>query len=318
MKRLASRGSALALWQARHVQALLRDARPDIGVEIEVVTTTGDRITDVPLAQIGDTGLFTKEVDRAVLDGRADFAVHSLKDVPTQPPEGLVLAAVPLREDPRDALVVAPGRPRTLSALPEDARVGTSSLRRRALLRQDRPDLDIVDLRGNLDSRLARVQDGQYDAILLAFAGLRRMGWEAEIAQLMEPPRWLPAPGQGALGIICRADDTEMREWLAGLDHAPTRAAVTAERMLLRTLEGGCQIPIGALATIEDDELHLHAFVAAVSGSTSVRGELRGPIARAGQIGADLAYDMIARGASRILDEVRADGEDGVPRPIAP
>ena len=229
-----------------------------------------------------------------------------------------LLAAVPVREDPRDALVVAPGRPRTLSALPEDARVGTSSLRRRALLRQERPDLDSVDLRGNLDSRLTRVQDGQYDAILLAFAGLRRMGWEAEVAQLMEPPRWLPAPGQGALGIICRADDAEMRAWLADLDHPATRAAVTAERMLLRTLEGGCQIPIGALATVEDDELRLHAFVAALSGSTAVRGELRGPVASAEQLGSDLAYDMIARGASRILDEVRADGEDGVPRPIAP
>src|SRR5690606_25819790 len=227
----------------------------------------GDRITDVPLAQIGDTGLFTKEVDRAVLDGRADFAVHSLKDVPTRPPEGLMLVAVPAREDPRDALIVAPGRPRTLSELPGGARVGTSSLRRRALLCDERPDLHVADLRGNLDSRLARVQDGQYDAILLAFAGLRRMGWEAEVAQLMEPPRWLPAPGQGALGIICRADDADLRTWLAPLDHPPTRAAVTAERMLLRTLEGGCQIPIGALATVHGEELHLHAFVATLSGT---------------------------------------------------
>ncbi len=318
MKRLASRGSALALWQARHVQALLRELRPDTHVDIEVVTTTGDRITDVPLAQIGETGLFTKEVDRAVLDGRADFAVHSLKDVPTRPPEGLLLAAVPVREDPRDALIVAPGRPRTLDTLPAGARIGTSSLRRRALLLDQRPDLDVADLRGNLDSRLARVHDAQYDAILLAFAGLRRLGWEHEVAELLEPPRWLPATGQGALGIVCRADDREMQAMLASLDHAPTRAATAAERTLLRTLEGGCQIPIGALATVTDDELHLHAFVAALSGSTSVRGDMRGPVASAEQIGSDLAHDMIERGASRILEEVRAAGEDGVPRPTAP
>lgn len=318
MKRLASRGSALALWQARHIQARLLELRPDVAIEIDVVTTTGDRITDVPLAQIGDTGLFTREVDRAVLDGRADFAVHSLKDVPTKPPEGLVLAAVPVREDPRDALIVAPGRPRTLETLPPEARVGTSSLRRRALLLDQRPDLEVDDLRGNLDSRLARVHEGRYDAILLAYAGLRRMGWEHEVAQLLEPPRWLPATGQGALGIVCREDDSGMLEMLAALDHGPTRAATTAERTLLRTLEGGCQIPIGALATVDGNELHLNAFVAALSGSTSVRGEIRGPVARAHQLGIDLANDMIERGAARILEEVRAAGEDGVPRPTAP
>lgn len=317
-RRLASRGSALALWQARHVRTLLLQQHSGLQVDIEVVTTTGDRITDVPLAQIGDTGLFTKEVDRAVLDGRADFAVHSLKDVPTQPPEGLVLAAVPVREDPRDALIVAPGRPRTLAELPPRARVGTSSLRRRALLLDQRPDLEVVDLRGNLETRLGRARDGQYDAILLALAGLRRMGWEHEVAEVLEPPAWLPATGQGALGIVCRADDEEMRAQLAVLDHAATRAATTAERSLLRTLEGGCQIPIGALATIEGDELRLHAFVAALSGRHSVRGEKAGAVERAHALGAELAQDMIERGASRILAEVRAEGEEGVPRPTAP
>lgn len=318
MKRLASRGSALALWQARHVQALLREVQPDLRIEIDVVTTTGDRITDVPLAHIGGTGLFTKEVDRAVLDGRADFAVHSLKDVPTQPPEGLLLAAVPAREDPRDALVVAPGRPRTLEALPAGACIGTSSLRRRALLLDRRPDLDVDDLRGNLDSRLARVREGRYDAIVLALAGLRRLGWEEEVAEVLEPPGWLPAPGQGALGIVCRADDAGMIEVLRALDDPAARAATTAERTLLRTLEGGCQIPIGALATVERDELQLRAFVSALTGSTAVRGEMNGPVERAAELGEALAEEMIERGASRILEEVRAAGGDGVPRPTAP
>lgn len=327
--RLASRGSALALWQARHIQALLSNAHPDLTVAIEVVTTTGDRITDVPLAHIGDTGIFTREVDRAVLDGRADFAVHSLKDVPTVPSPGLVLAALPERDDPRDALLVAPGRPRSLEALPAGARVGTSSLRRRALLLEQRPDLLVTDLRGNLDTRLARLAEEQYDAIVLAAAGLRRLGWDDEIAHILEPPTWLPAPGQGALAVVCRSDDDDTRVLLAVLEHAPTRAATTAERTLLRTLEGGCQIPIGALARIHDgdgtgqadgrsDRLQLHAFVASIAGTTTVRGDVMGDVADAERLGVQLAEDMIARGASRILDEVRAEGEEGVPRPTAP
>lgn len=316
--RLASRGSALALWQARHIQALLGRAHRGLTVAIEVVTTTGDRITDVPLAHIGDTGLFTKEVDRAVLDGRADFAVHSLKDVPTVASPGLLLAAVPERNDPRDALLVAPGQPRSLEALPAGARIGTSSLRRRALLLEQRPDLLVTDLRGNLDTRLARLAEKQYDAIVLAAAGLHRLGWDDEIAQILEPPTWLPAAGQGALAVVCRSDDDDTRALLAALEHAPSRATTTAERTLLRTLEGGCQIPIGALASVDSERLQLHAFVASIAGTTSVRGEAAGTVADAEQIGAQLANDMIARGASRILDEVRAEGEDGVPRPTAP
>lgn len=318
MMRLASRGSALALWQARHIQQRLHDAHADLRIDIDVVTTTGDRITDVPLARIGDTGLFTKEVDQAVLEGRADCAVHSLKDVPTQPPAGLVLAAVPEREDPRDALLVAPDGPESLAELPARARIGTSSLRRRALLLALRPDLQVLDLRGNLDTRVARLRAGHYDAIVLAAAGLRRLGWDDAITTLLEPPDWLPAAGQGALGIVCRADDVATRARLAVLDHAPTRQATTAERSLLRTLEGGCQIPIGALARVADAQLQLDGFVAAISGSTSVRGRRSGPAADAAAVGAALAADMIADGAERILAEVRAQAEDGVPRPTAP
>ncbi|MGH7443512.1 MAG: hydroxymethylbilane synthase, partial [Longimicrobiales bacterium] len=196
--------------------------------------------------------------------------------------------------------------------------VGTSSLRRRALLLEQRPDLLVTDLRGNLDTRVARLAEGQYDAIVLAAAGLRRLGWDDEIAQMLEPPTWLPAAGQGALAIVCRTDDDDTRALLAALEHAPTRAATTAERTLLRTLEGGCQIPIGALATVDGAHLRIHAFVASIAGTTSVRGESAGAVSDAEQIGAQLAHDMIARGASRILDEVRAEGEDGVPRPTAP
>lgn len=317
-KRLASRGSALALWQARYVQKRLQESHPGLTVDIDVVTTTGDRIRGVPLARIGETGLFTREVDESVLDGRADFAVHSLKDVPTQPDAGLVLAAVPEREDPRDALIVAPGVAPDLTQFPAGARVGTSSLRRRALLLGARPDLEVADLRGNLDTRLARVKRAEFDAIILAAAGLRRMRWEAEIAQFMDPVAWPPAPGQGALGLVCREEDDEMHALLGALDDDTARAATTAERVLLRTLEGGCQIPIGAHATLEGERMHLHAFVASVSGADSVRAERSGPAHDPAALGRALAEDMIARGASVILDAVRAQGEDGVPRATAP
>lgn len=318
IRRLASRGSALALWQARHVQRLLQHAHPELRIDIDVVTTTGDRITDVPLAQIGDTGLFTREVDRAVIDGRADFAVHSLKDVPTNPSARLVLAAVTEREDPRDALLVAPGRPRTLAELPAGARVGTSSLRRRALLLAQRPDLSVADLRGNLDTRLARLRVGHYDAILLAAAGLRRLGWADEIAQLLDPPVWLPAAGQGALAVVCRAEDEATRALLDALDAPAARAETQAERALLRSLEGGCQIPIGALARLDGTRLHLDAFAASVDGTAAVRGEMAGDASDPSALGDALAHDMLARGADRILAEVRAAGEEGVPRPTAP
>lgn len=302
---IGSRGSKLALWQAEHVRAKLAALNPGLDVAITIIQTTGDRITDVPLARIGDKGLFTKELDNALLEGHADLAVHSLKDVPTRMPEGLSLAAILEREDPRDALLVAPDRPRSLDALPPGARVGTSSLRRRAQLLALRPDLIIDDLRGNLDTRMRRVQDAEYDAIILAQAGLNRLGLASHAAQLLDPPAWLPAVGQGALAITARASDDRTIGLLTALEHAETRAAVTAERALLAELEGGCQIPIGALARLRGEALVLHALVASTDGNRVVRGEIEGSAADAAGLGRALAADLGARGGADILRELR-------------
>ena len=238
---IASRGSQLALWQARWVAAQLSAAGQEC--RIEIIKTTGDKITDVPLAKVGTKGLFTKEIEEALLDGRAHLAVHSLKDLPTELPEGLVLAAIPEREDPRDAMVG-----RTLANLPMGAKVGTSSLRRAAQLRQLRPDLQVESIRGNLDTRLRKLDEGQYDAILLAAAGLKRLGWGDRIAEILSPEQMCPAVGQGALAIEARTgfDGAKM------LDHADTRTAVFAERAVLGALGGGCQVPIGAYATVSE------------------------------------------------------------------
>ena len=241
---IASRGSQLALWQARWVAAQLAAARPRS--RIEIIKTTGDKITDVPLAKVGGKGLFTKEIEEALLDGRADLAVHSLKDLPTELPAGLVLAAVPEREDPRDAIVG-----KRLADLPQGARVGTSSLRRAAQLRQLRPDLSIESVRGNLDTRLRKLDEGQYDAIVLAAAGLKRLGWADRIAEILPASVMCPAVGQGALAIETR-EDGNGRDRLPPRSITPaTHAAVTAERGLLAALGGGCQVPIGAHATVD-------------------------------------------------------------------
>src|ERR1039457_3272702 len=242
---IASRGSQLALWQARWVAAQLSAAGHPC--RIEIVKTTGDKITDVPLAKVGTKGLFTKEIEEALLDGRAYLAVHSLKDLPTELPEGLVLAAVPEREDPRDAVVG-----RKLADLPLFAKVGTSSLRRAAQLRQLRPDLQVESVRGNLDTRLRKLDEGQYDAILLAAAGLKRLGWGGRIAEILSPNQMCPAVGQGPLAIEPRAGF----EGVALLDHADTHTAILAERAVLRALGGGCQVPIGAYATVSEGRVH--------------------------------------------------------------
>jgi hydroxymethylbilane synthase len=287
-----------------------------VAVEIDVLHTTGDRITDVPLSMIGDKGLFTKEVDAAVLDGRAQCAVHSFKDVPTRLTDGLALAAVLQREDPRDAYLPAPGRPRTLAELPVRARVGTSSLRRRALLLAARNDLVVDDLRGNLDTRFRRLHDGAYDAIILALAGVRRFGRETDVGEVLDAPHWLPAAGQGALAIVARADDEQTLARLQPLDHADTRAATTAERACLAWLEGGCQIPIGALGTIDGDRLNLLGLVASLDGRTVVRGEIDGATHDAAVVGHALAQQLIAHGADDVLRDVRAGGR--APAPAAP
>jgi len=293
---IASRGSQLALWQARWVERQLVEAGR--ACRIEIIKTTGDKITDVPLAQVGTKGLFTKEIEEALLDGRADLAVHSLKDLPTELPAGLVLAAVPVREDSRDALVG-----RRLADLPRGAKVGTSSLRRSAQLRQNRPDLVIEAVRGNLDTRLRKLDEGRYDAIVLAAAGLKRLGWGDRIAELLPPEVMCPAVGQGALAIETRETGAG-REACAALDNAATHAAVTAERAVLAALGGGCQVPIGAHATVTGGRLRIRAVVASPDGAEVVRGESEGPSAEAARIGADLGAELLGRGARRILDAV--------------
>jgi hydroxymethylbilane synthase len=290
---IASRGSQLALWQARWVAAQLSAAGQEC--RIEIIKTTGDKITDVPLAKVGTKGLFTKEIEEALLDGRAHLAVHSLKDLPTELPEGLVLAAIPEREDPRDAMVG-----RTLANLPLGAKVGTSSLRRAAQLRQLRPDLQVESIRGNLDTRLRKLDEGLYDAILLAAAGLKRLGWGDRIAEILSPEQMCPAVGQGALAIEARAgfDGAKM------LDHADTRTAVLAERGVLGALGGGCQVPIGAYATVSEGRVHILAIVAAPDGTQVIRAEAEGPAAEASLIGASLAAELLTRGARQILEAV--------------
>ncbi|MGO4884318.1 MAG: hydroxymethylbilane synthase [Bryobacteraceae bacterium] len=291
---IASRGSQLALWQAHWVEAQL--ARLGYPSRIDIIKTTGDKITDVPLAQVGAKGLFTKEIEEALLDGRADLAVHSLKDLPTELPEGLVLAATPEREDPRDALVG-----KRLADLPKGAKLGTSSLRRAAQLRKLRPDLRIEAVRGNLDTRLRKLDQGQYDAIVLAAAGLKRLGWEDRIAEILSPDIVCPAVGQGALAI-----ETGGTGLLAcqELNHQPTHYAVTAERALLASLGGGCQVPIGAYATVSGNRLSIQAVVVSPDGKQLVRDRSEGPVADAARIGRELGEALLAAGADEILESV--------------
>jgi len=293
---IASRGSQLALWQARWVDAKL--AALGHLCRLEIVKTTGDRITEVPLAQVGGKGLFTKEIEEALLDGRADLAVHSLKDLPTELSEGLALAAVPEREDARDAVVGS-----RLADLAAGARVGTSSLRRAAQLRRLRPDLAIESVRGNLDTRLRKLAEGRYDAILLAAAGLQRLGWGDRIAEILPTEAMCPAVGQGALAVETR---TAGGGWEAcrPLDHAPTRAAVAAERGLLAALGGGCQVPIGGYATVENGRVRLLGVVASPDGGEVMRGEADGPASEAEAVGRRLGAELLERGAKKILDAV--------------
>jgi hydroxymethylbilane synthase len=293
---IASRGSQLALWQARWVEAQLKKLGHDC--RIEIIKTTGDKITDVPLAKVGTKGLFTKEIEEALLDERADLAVHSLKDLPTELPAGLVLAAIPEREDPRDAVLG-----KKLADLPAGAKVGTSSLRRAAQLRKLRPDLVIESVRGNLDTRIRKLDEGQYDAIVLAAAGLKRLGWSDRIAEILDTDRMCSAVGQGALAIETRASGAGF-EACKALDHAATHAAVTAERGVLGALGGGCQVPIGAHATVHGRQVKVLAIVASPDGSELIRAEARGPVADAAAIGARLGAELLERGAARILEEV--------------
>jgi hydroxymethylbilane synthase len=301
--RLGTRGSELALWQSRHVAAAIAALAGAPEVELVVIKTEGDRITDVPLSQVAGKAFFTKEIEDALLAGEVDLAVHSLKDLATTVPEGLAVPAVLEREDPRDVLLAA--RPTTLDELPAGARVGTSSLRRRAMLARARPDLEILELRGNVPTRIRRLLAGDYDAIVLAAAGVHRLGRTEHVVEHLALDRFLPAVAQGAMAVQTRAADPGTRRWVAALDHPPTRVATAAERALLRRLEGGCQIPVGALGELEDGRLLLRGEVCALDGRDHVAGRLAGEPAAAEQLGGELADELLARGAGRILDAIR-------------
>ena len=300
--RIATRKSALALWQAEYVKAQLEHFHKDVTVELVPMTTKGDIILDTPLAKVGGKGLFVKELEVAMLENRADIAVHSMKDVPVEFPEGLGLEIICPREDPRDAFVS--NTIESFDQLPQGAVVGTSSLRRQCQIKALRPDLDIRDLRGNVNTRLRKLDDGEYDAIILAAAGLIRLEMADRIRDFIEPETMLPANGQGAVGIECRTDDDTIKALLAPLGCKETAIRVLAERAMNRALEGGCQVPIGSYAIIENDEVYLRGLVGAVDGSEILHSEIRGDVKDAEALGHSLAQTLLDQGADKILKEV--------------
>ncbi len=291
----------MALAQSEWVRARLVAAWPDRAFEIVKISTRGDRVLDRPLPEIGGKGLFTEELEAALRAGDVDIAVHSLKDLPTEPAPGLKLGAVCEREDPRDAWVTAPGGPPDLGAAPAGARIGTSSERRRAHVLSLRPDVVVASIRGNVETRLRKLDEGGYDAVIMAAAGLKRLGLAGRITTYLEPPTWLPAPGQGAVAVESRAGDSAVDELLAPIDDAVARAETDAERTLLATLQGGCQVPVGARAVVEGDEVVLHALVARPDGRLVVRGEGRAPRSHAAALGVRIAHDLLARGGEEIV-----------------
>jgi hydroxymethylbilane synthase len=305
--RIATRKSLLALWQAEYVKAELEKHHPGLFVELVPLTSRGDKILDVPLAKVGGKGLFVKELETALLEGDADIAVHSMKDVPMEFPEGLGLSVICPREDARDAFVS--NRFASLDELPQGAVVGTSSLRRQCQLLAARPDLQIKFLRGNVQTRLQKLDDGEYDAIILAAAGLIRLELKARIRAYIEPEISLPAGGQGAVGIECRIDDAATIELLKPLHHNLTAEQVTAERAMNRRLQGGCQVPIACYALHRQDQLWLRGLVGAPDGSQMLFDEISGPVAEAEQMGIALADRLLAAGADKILAAVYADAE---------
>ncbi len=301
---IATRESQLALWQARHIEARLRACQPELEVALLGITTQGDKILDSPLARIGGKGLFVKELEQAIQDGRADLAVHSMKDVPMDLPAGFVLAAITAREDPRDAFVSL--RYRSLSELPAGARVGTSSLRRQAQIRAAHPRLVVESLRGNVNTRLSKLEAGQYDAIILAAAGLKRLGLTQRITALLSPEESLPAVGQGALGVETLAVREDVLALLAHLNDAETAACVRAERAMSRALQGGCQAPIGGYARVEGGRLKLTAFVSDLDGKRMFRAEAWGAMEAPEALGLQVAQALLAQGADRVLAELLA------------
>ncbi len=303
---IATRGSKLALWQANHIKDCIEQQHAgEVAVELLVLKTKGDIILDVPLAKVGGKGLFVKEIEEALLDGRADLAVHSMKDVPMELPEGLILGAIPAREDASDTFLSV--QYDTLDSLPQGATVGTSSLRRQSQLLTLRPDLKVVSLRGNVDTRLRKLTDGEFDAIIMATSGLKRLGLTAPKHEILGPPRFLPAVGQGALGIEFHQDRADMHALLAFLEHRPTRICVEAERGFLFGLQGGCQVPIAGHATMLDDNtFSMVGFVADLTGTRIIREQVNGTADDARTVGLALAETVKGQGAGDILEEVYA------------
>ena len=303
--RIATRKSPLALWQAEHVRDRLLALHPGLQVELLKMSTQGDRILDSPLAKIGGKGLFVKELEQGMLDGRADLAVHSMKDVPAELPDGLCLGAILDREDPRDAFVSR--RYSSVDDLPEGARVGTSSLRRQCQLRARRPDLQILDLRGNVGTRLGKLDAGDYDAIVLACAGLKRLGLSARITHALTAEEMLPAIAQGVIGIECRVDDARVRGLIGPLNHVETGQRTAAERAMNATLGGGCQAPVAGYSLLHDGVIELRGLVGQPDGSKVIRGDVSGAAEQAEALGKQLAENLLARGARSILDELLSD-----------
>ena len=304
---IGTRASKLALWQAEWVKSELQRMNPGLRVELNKIKTTGDKILDVPLAKVGGKGLFVKEIEEALIGGEADLAVHSMKDVPTEFPAGLELAVICKREDPRDAFITsAKAHPpvRGFQGLPPGASIGTSSLRRSCQLLSVRPDIRIMQLRGNLDTRLRKLDEGRFDAIILAVAGVKRLGWASKITEMLPPEISLPAIGQGAIGIECRTDDDFIHKLIAPLNHEESAICVKAERALLKKLEGGCQVPIAAYARIIDGKLVMDSLVGSISGDRIIRDHAEGRTEDAVAIGTVLGESLLSKGADKILAEV--------------
>ena len=306
--RIGTRASALALWQAEWVKAELEKKYPGMTVSLTKIKTTGDKILDVPLAQVGGKGLFVKEIEEAMLANEIDIAVHSMKDVPTMFPDGLHLSCITKREDARDALLTRNNM--KFKDLPQGATIGTSSLRRQAQLMSVRPDFKIAQLRGNVDTRLRKLKEGQFDAIILAAAGVRRLGLAENVSEYIDPSISLPAIGQGALGIECRVDDRELNDLIAFFNHQDTRTCVTGERALLRRLEGGCQVPIACYGQMMNGKLHLIGLVGSVDGKRIIKETIEGEADKAEKLGVTLAEKLLSKGADVILREVYGHNTD--------
>ncbi len=307
---IGSRGSDLALWQANFVKSSLKNFFPESSFEIKIITTTGDELVDVALSKIGDKGLFTRQIEQQLLHGGIDIAVHSLKDLQTTQPEGLSISAICEREIPNDVLIAKKGE--TVYSLSNGARVATGSLRRKSQLLHYRPDLNVEEIRGNVPTRLRKFDESELDAIILAYAGIRRLGFESRISELIPFNIMLPAVGQGAVAVETRKDDLEVIALTAKLDHYPTRVGVTAERAFLRQLEGGCQVPIGAMAVIENEHLALEGMVGNIDGTVVFRDRIEGHFTEAEELGTRLADSLIGLGARELLENTRAAAEGAV------